>query len=98
MNLKTFAFSFALFFALIGSTAQAAERWEQLPDPMLPPAAEKSGAAPVNGIEMYYAVYGKGPPVLLIHGGLGYADIWGGQVAAAATDARPAMPIPTATI
>ena len=81
MNLKTFAFSFALFFALIGSTAQAAERWEQLPDPMLPPAAEKSGAAPVNGIEMYYAVYGKGPPVLLIHGGLGYADIWGGQVA-----------------
>ena len=37
--------------------------------------------APVNGIEMYYAVYGEGEPVLLIHGGLGHADVWGAQVA-----------------
>lgn len=81
MSLKTLAFSLALMFALIGSAVQAAERWEQLPDPVPLPPAEKSGNAPVNGIEMYYAVYGKGPPVLLIHGGLGYADIWGAQVA-----------------
>ena len=32
---------------------------------------ERTGMAPVNGIEMYYAVYGEGEPVLLIHGGLG---------------------------
>ncbi len=35
-----------------------------------------SGMAPVNGIQMYYAVYGHGPPVLLIHGGLSSSDVW----------------------
>ncbi|WP_309665571.1 alpha/beta hydrolase [Tabrizicola sp.] len=45
------------------------------------PAAASSGLAPVNGIEMYYATYGAGDPVLLIHGGLGHADVWSAQVA-----------------
>ena len=45
------------------------------------PTPAESGYAPVNGIEMYYAVYGAGDPVLLIHGGLGHADIWASQVA-----------------
>ena len=45
------------------------------------PTPTESGYAPVNGIEMYYAVYGAGDPVLLIHGGLGHADIWASQVA-----------------
>jgi pimeloyl-ACP methyl ester carboxylesterase len=35
----------------------------------------------VNGIDMYFATYGSGKPVLLIHGGLGNADIWAAQVA-----------------
>jgi pimeloyl-ACP methyl ester carboxylesterase len=35
---------------------------------------------------MYYAVYGEGEPVLLIHGGLGHADVWGFQVPALAED------------
>jgi pimeloyl-ACP methyl ester carboxylesterase len=42
--------------------------------------------APVNGIRMYYALYGRGPPVLLIHGGLGHGDIWGFQVPALSKD------------
>ena len=29
----------------------------------------KSGFAPVNGIKMFYQVYGKGKPLVLIHGG-----------------------------
>ncbi|OBZ92938.1 alpha/beta hydrolase [Pararhizobium polonicum] len=66
--------------------ALAAERWQELPDPAPLPKADKSGTAPVNGIDMYYAVYGSGPPVLLIHGGLGYADVWGAQVADLAKD------------
>ncbi|WP_292171340.1 alpha/beta hydrolase [Mesorhizobium sp.] len=45
------------------------------------PKPEQSGYAPVNGIQMYYAVFGAGDPVLLIHGGLGHADIWASQVA-----------------
>ena len=35
---------------------------------------------PVNGIQMYYATFGAGSPVLLIHGGLGNADIWSNEV------------------
>ncbi|MBZ0275035.1 MAG: alpha/beta hydrolase [Anaerolineae bacterium] len=34
-------------------------------------AQENSGYAPVNGLEMYYEVYGEGTPLILIHGGLG---------------------------
>ncbi|SDP13330.1 Pimeloyl-ACP methyl ester carboxylesterase [Phyllobacterium sp. YR620] len=80
MHFKSLIYSLAVLFAL-ATGVFAAERWEQLPEPQPMPKADKSGTAPVNGIEMYYAVYGKGPPVLLIHGGLGYADIWGAQVA-----------------
>lgn len=68
-------------FLIFAIPAFAAERWELLPDPAPLPKAEKTGKAPVNGIELYYAVYGSGPPVLLIHGGLGYADIWSSQIA-----------------
>lgn len=30
-----------------------------------------SGYAPVNGVEIYYEVYGEGEPLILIHGGFG---------------------------
>ncbi|TPN88372.1 alpha/beta fold hydrolase [Mesorhizobium sp. CU2] len=68
---------------LVASTAfaTAEERWLTLPEPAQMPKADESGYAPVNGIQMYYAVFGKGDPVLLIHGGLGHADIWASQVA-----------------
>lgn len=59
---------------------RAADRWMEIPQPPEMPAAAESGKAAVNGIEMYYAVYGEGPPVLLIHGGLGHADLWANQV------------------
>ena len=34
------------------------------------PTPSKSGYAPVNGVEVYYAVYGEGSPIILLHGGL----------------------------
>ena len=73
----------AAFFAIVSMAlaAQADDRWKTLPEPPPMPKAVDSGYAPVNGIEMYYAVYGAGDPVLLIHGGLGHADIWANQVA-----------------
>jgi pimeloyl-ACP methyl ester carboxylesterase len=46
------------------------------------PQAVESGYAPVNGIKMYYAVYGHGDPILLIHGGLANSDYWANQVLA----------------
>lgn len=30
---------------------------------------KKSGFAPVNGLQMYYEIYGSGTPLILIHGG-----------------------------
>ena len=60
--------------------ALAEDRWETLPMPPAMPTPVASGMAAVNGIEMYYATYGTGNPVLLIHGGLGNADIWANQV------------------
>lgn len=71
---------------LLAFTTHAAEIWQTLPQPPPMPQPRESGMAPVNGIRMYYAVYGQGPPVLLIHGGLGHADIWGFQVPALAKD------------
>ncbi len=71
------AFAFAAFFT---TSAAAAERWNALP-PLPPmPKPEQSGYAPVNGIKMYYAIYGKGDPILLIHGGLANSDYWANQV------------------
>lgn len=66
----------------------AEEVWQTLPEPPAMPEPVESGMAPVNDIEMYYAVYGEGEPVLLIHGGLGDADVWGFQVPALAEDHR----------
>jgi pimeloyl-ACP methyl ester carboxylesterase len=66
--------------ALFTVCSAAAERWNTLP-PLPPmPKPEQSGYAPVNGIKMYYAIYGKGDPILLIHGGLANSDYWANQV------------------
>lgn len=69
-----------LALAALSLPAHAEDRWMTIPKPPAMPEAVSSGMAPVNGIEMYYATYGAGDPVLLIHGGLGNADIWANQV------------------
>ena len=66
---------------LLSAPAWAEDRWMTIPRPAPMPAPVSTGMAPVNGIEMYYATYGAGDPVLWIHGGLGNADIWSAQVA-----------------
>ncbi len=72
---------FAFLLALCAAVpVRAEERWMSIPDAPPMPQAVESGYAPVNGIEMYYAVYGAGDPILLIHGGLGHADLWVNQV------------------
>jgi pimeloyl-ACP methyl ester carboxylesterase len=54
--------------------------WLTLPPTptLLPP--EKSAVIAVNGVDIYYATYGKGPAVVLLHGGLGNSHYWGHQV------------------
>jgi len=64
--------------------AQAEERWQTLPPTPRPAAGEVAGTAAVNGIKLFYATIGHGPPVVLLHGGLANSDYWGNQVPALA--------------
>ena len=74
-------FLFLALFLVPANLAGAEERWQTLPEPAAMPTPATSGYAKVNGIDMYYATFGEGDPVLLVHGGLGHADIWASQVA-----------------
>ena len=64
--------------------AFSAERWETLPPTPVPIATQRSGQAKVNGISVHYAIYGRGSPVIFLHGGLANTDYWGHQVPAVA--------------
>ena len=77
----------ALLFAtqLLASQASAqSERWMTLPPTPSLPAPASSGKAEVNGASIWYAVFGKGSPVVLLHGGLANSNYWGNQVPALA--------------
>jgi pimeloyl-ACP methyl ester carboxylesterase len=64
--------------------AQALNPWERLPATPALPKPERSGIASVNGIRMWYAVFGHGSPVILLHGGLANSNYWGLQIPALA--------------
>ncbi|MGB6536703.1 MAG: alpha/beta hydrolase [Xanthobacteraceae bacterium] len=68
-------FTFLLFS--FPTTARAAPQWLTLPPTPTLPAAERSGLAPVNGIKIWYATFGHGAPVILLHGGLANSNYWG---------------------
>lgn len=73
---------YASCLVLFMMTAQAFAKypWQTLPPTPTLPKAEKSGTAPVNGIHLWYAVFGHGSPVIMVHGGLANANYWGHQV------------------
>jgi pimeloyl-ACP methyl ester carboxylesterase len=72
----------ALLVTVAISVAHAAPQWLNLPPTPTLPKATRSGFAPVNGIKVWYAMFGRGEPVLLLHGGLANANYWGHQVRA----------------
>ena len=69
-----------LFVSLLAGAARAEPQWLTLPPTPTLPRAEESGLAAVNGIRIWYATFGKGDPVVLLHGGLANANYWGHQV------------------
>jgi pimeloyl-ACP methyl ester carboxylesterase len=78
----------ALAIALVAVRAGAEQQWLTLPPtPSLPKAAQ-SGYAPVNGIRIWYATFGRGAPIVLLHGGLANANYWGSQVRVLERDYR----------
>lgn len=80
MNVKRFVLLVVVFAMLVVSGSVFAQSdpvsLVALPEPVT------NGMAAVNDIEMYYAVYGEGEPLLLLHGGLGNADYFANQLEA----------------
>jgi len=70
----------AILLALFTGSAVAQPQWLTLPPTPSLPSALHSGMAPVNGIKIWYAEFGQGEPVILLHGGLANANYWGEQI------------------
>lgn len=82
--MSTFRHAVAAICLLLASAlpALAVPKWQQAPVPPPMPPADESGFADVDGISMFYSIYGKGKgsPILLIHGGLSSSDVWSFEV------------------
>ena len=89
MGIRPFALTFwVLTFLTSADAARAEQQWLTLPPtPSLPKPAQ-SGFAPVNDIRIWYATFGHGQPVLLLHGGLANSNYWGNQIPALASGYR----------
>jgi pimeloyl-ACP methyl ester carboxylesterase len=90
MRRNRFALALLATFALT-APARAEYRWETLPPTPTLPAPEHSGTAPVNGVKIWYAVFGQADParrdpVILVHGGLANSNYFGLLVPALARD------------
>jgi pimeloyl-ACP methyl ester carboxylesterase len=72
----------AIILFALSAAAHAAPQWLTLPPTPTLPKATQSGFAPVNGIKIWYAVFGRGEPVVMLHGGLANSSYWGHQVRA----------------
>jgi pimeloyl-ACP methyl ester carboxylesterase len=72
----------------VSASAQPVPRWMTLPPTPSLPTPQTSGHAAVNGISIWYATFGSGPPVVLLHGGLANSNYWGNQVPALAETHR----------
>src|SRR5690242_6481731 len=68
--------------ALLGGpgAARGGEPWQGLPPTPALPRPLASGFASVNGIRMFYATFGGGHPLLLLHGGLASSNYWGAVI------------------
>jgi len=75
-----FSFLIVLSVTLSAQTPQ----WEQLPPTPDLPKPNRSGSVAVNGIRIWYGVFGHGSPVILVHGGMGNSNYWGLQIPALA--------------
>jgi pimeloyl-ACP methyl ester carboxylesterase len=79
----------APMLALVLATgAQAADRWDTVPDPKPLPGHLQAHTVEHDGARIWYATLGRGSPVILLPPGDGSSDLWGGQVPALAARHR----------
>jgi pimeloyl-ACP methyl ester carboxylesterase len=74
--------------ALPVNFGHAEERWQSLPPTPAPLQGARTGYAGVNGIKLFYAEIGHGPPVVMLHGGLASSDYLGNQARALSSHHR----------
>jgi pimeloyl-ACP methyl ester carboxylesterase len=55
-------------------------KWQTLPPTPALPNTKRKGIAAVNGVSIFYAQFGEGRPILMLHGGLANSNYWGHQV------------------
>ncbi|MGC4119605.1 MAG: alpha/beta hydrolase [Myxococcales bacterium] len=70
--------------AKVAPPSAPSQPWKStaLPKPMAAP--EKEGAVEVDGVKLWWASFGAGEPVFLLHGGAGNSEHWGNQIPALA--------------
>ena len=61
------------------TSAKATPPWSTLPRPAALPPGAATGYVEHDGARIYYAAYGAGAPVVLLHGGLANGRYWGDQ-------------------
>ena len=88
MPIRRIALFFCFVTGLRAAAAHAEAQWETLPPTPTLPKLAQSGYAPINGIRIWYASFGRGEPVFLLHGGLANSNYWGNQVPALARHYR----------
>lgn len=86
--MRRFAVVFVFSFLVFAAVARAEPQWLTLPPTPSLPAPVKSGYATVNGIKIWYAEFGRGTSVILLHGGLANSNYWGKLVPALAPHYR----------
>lgn len=72
--------SFIFLLAFNGALSAHAQQWTQFPPTPDLPKPNRSGIAAVNGVRIWYAVFGQGSPVIMAHGGAGSSNYWGLQI------------------
>jgi pimeloyl-ACP methyl ester carboxylesterase len=86
--MRRFAVVSVFFFLVSAAVARAEPQWLTLPPTPSLPAPVKSGYATLNGIKIWYAEFGRGTSVILLHGGLANSNYWGKLVPALAPHYR----------
>jgi pimeloyl-ACP methyl ester carboxylesterase len=84
--MRRFVVILGLLLLGFATPVRAEPQWLTLPPTPSLPTPVESGYAPVNGIRIWYATFGHGMPVILLHGGLANANYWGELVPALALD------------
>src|SRR5258708_3988387 len=81
MSVKTLAVMFATVAAIFAAPTIVHAAQEKPSMQIATPKPTKQGHAAIHSVNYYYAVYGTGEPLLLLHGGLGQIEMFGPNLA-----------------